>query len=273
MACFLTRAPAPLFDQGRKDRSPVPTKLASAAARRAGQGRPQGRRGRALSLTGASPVARWLFVGAASLLSALVAPGGQALAQQPAGVSLADLIAEASARFGVPAPWITAVMRQESAFRTQAVSHAGAMGLMQVMPKTYAELRARYGLGPDPFEPRDNILAGAAYIREMYDQFGAPGFLAAYNAGPARYQQHLATGRALPLETRIYVARIAPALSMDAAPAAVPVHLESRPPTLFVRVGGAPDDVPPPSAQVGGDAPDPASSPLFVVLSPSAVSQ
>ena len=80
---------------------------------------------------------------------------------------------------------------------------------MQIMPKTYAALRTRLGLGPDPFDPHDNILAGAAYLREMFDRYGAPGFLAAYNAGPGRYQDHLATGQPLPPETRIYVARLA----------------------------------------------------------------
>ena len=72
------------------------------------------------------------------------------------------------------------------------------MGLMQIMPRTWAELRARYGLGADPYDPHDNILAGAAYIRELHDRYGAPGFLAAYNAGPGRYERHLATGRPLP---------------------------------------------------------------------------
>ena len=52
-----------------------------------------------------------------------------------------------------------------------AVSSAGAMGLMQVIPSTYAKLSWQHGLGPNPWEPRDNILAGAAYIREMYDLF------------------------------------------------------------------------------------------------------
>ena len=84
------------------------------------------------------------------------------------------------------------------------------MGLMQIMPKTWAELRARHGLGADPYDPRDNILAGAAYIRELYDRYGAPGFLAAYNAGPGRYERHLATGRPLPAETQAYVATLAP---------------------------------------------------------------
>ena len=72
------------------------------------------------------------------------------------------------------------------------------MGLMQIMPKTYAGLRARHHLGADAYNPRDNILAGAAYLREMLDRYGSLGFLAAYNAGPARYDEHLATGRPLP---------------------------------------------------------------------------
>ena len=49
------------------------------------------------------------------------------------------------------------------------------------------ELRARHDLGADPYNPHDNILAGAAYIRELHDRYGSPGFLADYNAGPRRY--------------------------------------------------------------------------------------
>lgn len=131
---------------------------------------------------------------------------------------LAPLIAEAAARFELPESWLRAVMQAESAGRVRAVSPAGAMGLMQVMPATYAELRRRYGLGPDPFEPRDNILAGAAYLREMFDRYGAPGFLAAYNAGPARLDDHLLRGRPLPAETRRYVAGLAPKVATTPAP-------------------------------------------------------
>jgi hypothetical protein len=82
------------------------------------------------------------------------------------------------------------------------------MGLMQIMPETYAELRARYGLGADPFEPHDNIMAGTAYMSEMIELFGAPNFLAAYNAGPARVNDHLRRGRPLPAETVRYPAQI-----------------------------------------------------------------
>jgi soluble lytic murein transglycosylase-like protein len=102
-------------------------------------------------------------------------------------------------------------MRVESAGEVRARSQKGAMGLMQIMPQTWSELRARYDLGADPYDPRDNILAGTAYIRELYQRFGAPGFLAAYNAGPTRYENHLATGRPLPDETQDYVAILAPA--------------------------------------------------------------
>jgi D-alanyl-D-alanine carboxypeptidase len=130
----------------------------------------------------------------------------------------ASHIAEASQRFDVPEQWIRAVMKVESGGRTHMngkpiVSRAGAMGLMQVMPSTYEELRVRHGLGSDPFEPHDNIMAGTAYLREMYEKFGSPGFLAAYNAGPGRYGEYLTGDRGLPNETRNYVAMISPQLT------------------------------------------------------------
>jgi soluble lytic murein transglycosylase-like protein len=122
-------------------------------------------------------------------------------------------ITDAAQRFGIPEPWIRAVIKVESAGIPRAISSAGAMGLMQIMPATWAELRASFGLGDDPFDPRDNILAGTAYLRAMYDRFGSPGFLAAYNAGPARYEDHLEHGRPLPRETRSYLAALAPIIS------------------------------------------------------------
>jgi D-alanyl-D-alanine carboxypeptidase len=122
-------------------------------------------------------------------------------------------IQEASSRFGVPELWIREVMRQESGGDETAVSSAGAMGLMQVIPSTYETLREQYGLGDDPFEPRDNVLAGTAYIRQMYDRYGSPGFLAAYNAGPQRVDDYLATGDPLPDETVGYLASVAPRIA------------------------------------------------------------
>ena len=105
-----------------------------------------------------------------------------------------------------------AVMHQESDGQEQAVSPVGAMGLMQVMPETYEELRAHYGLGDDPYDPHNNILAGTAYIHEMYDRYGAPGFLAAYNAGPQRVDDYLAGAGDLPSETVNYLAAVTPNL-------------------------------------------------------------
>ena len=124
-------------------------------------------------------------------------------------------IHEASARFDVPEIWIRSVMRVESGGNEYlngelVTSSAGAMGLMQVMPETYDDLRSRYNLGDDAYDPHDNIFAGTAYLREMYDIYGSPGFLAAYNAGPRRLDDYLSNNRPLPDETRRYVAMIGP---------------------------------------------------------------
>ena len=140
---------------------------------------------------------------------------------QPRTVDIAAHVSEAAQRFGIPESWIYAVMRTESAGRIGAVSSAGAMGLMQLMPGTWERQRGRYGLGTDPFNPRDNILAGTSYMREMVDSYGAPGFLAAYNAGPGRYEDWLRKGRPLPAETRAYMAKIAPMLRIGGAPTVV----------------------------------------------------
>ncbi len=124
-------------------------------------------------------------------------------------------VREAAGRFQVPESWVREVMRQESGGKQYldgglTTSSAGAMGLMQVMPSTYEGLRQRYGLGDDPYDPHNNILAGTAYIKEMYDRYGSPGFLAAYNAGPRRVDDYLSGAGSLPNETVNYVASIAP---------------------------------------------------------------
>ena len=133
----------------------------------------------------------------------------------PAAHPFAAFVTEAARRFSSPESWIRAVMRVESFGNERAVSPKGAIGLMQVMPNTYAELRVRHRLGADPCDAHDNILAGAAYLREMLDRYGSPGFLAAYNAGPARYDEHLLKGRPLPMETQDYVAKLAPMIGMQ----------------------------------------------------------
>jgi membrane-bound lytic murein transglycosylase B len=125
------------------------------------------------------------------------------------------LIGEASGRFHVPADWIRAVMRMESGGRTvlagdmPITSDAGAMGVMQVEPGTYDEMRRQYGLGKDPYDPHDNVMAGAAYLRWLHSKYGYPAMFAAYNAGPGNLEDHLAKGRKLPAETKRYIAGIA----------------------------------------------------------------
>jgi len=156
-------------------------------------------------------------------------------------------VAEAARRFGIPEAWIWAVMRVESAGNSRVISPAGAMGLMQIMPTTWAQLRTRYGLGADPFDVRDNITAGAAYLREMYDRYGnVSAMLAAYNAGPGRYDEHL-RGRSLPTETRAYLARLASIIG-DADDTQIAVVLPKDPfawrgSALFIRMASAADAV------------------------------
>ena len=163
-------------------------------------------------------------------------------------------VAEASRRFGVPMPWIERVMQAESAGRTMLrgrpiVSRAGAMGLMQLMPRTWEAMRARLGLARDPFDPHDNIIAGAAYLRLMFERFGYPGLFAAYNAGPARYAAAVAGSQPLPAETRTYLATITGGRGYTLAQTP-----DRPPPTLFVRLsasGGAAMPAAKPAAPFG----------------------
>ena len=164
----------PLFGQNT-DHSSVPAKICTAVARSGGPGRPSGRRASASPLTAASTMAALRSLGtmlcivvilAASMLSSGAAHAEQesSATRRPNDLSVlpfAAFVTEASKRFGVPEHWIRAVMHVESSAKQRARSSKGAMGLMQIMPKTWTELRARYGLGADPYDPRDNILAGA----------------------------------------------------------------------------------------------------------------
>jgi soluble lytic murein transglycosylase-like protein len=165
-----------------------------------------------------SPIARILAAVLlfTSLLAGLFCLGSTASAQNLSRPDSADRLAkfieEASNRFALPARWIRAVVQIESGGDEHAISPRGAMGLMQLMPGTWVELGVRYGLGLDPFDPRDNVLAGTAYLREMHDRYGSAGFLAAYHAGPSRYEHHLATGQSLPPDTVAHVAAVTPLL-------------------------------------------------------------
>jgi soluble lytic murein transglycosylase-like protein len=152
-------------------------------------------------------------------------------------------IAEASLRFGIPEDWIIRVMRAESGGRTEQNgkpirSRVGAIGLMQIMPATWAALTVRYGLGSNPDDPRANILGGTAYLREMYDLFGYP--------GPGRYSAYRTGKSRLPSETVAYVASITgnrsspPSAPAKAAEEGVKIAASSPPPTLFFVTHAAP---------------------------------
>lgn len=247
-AMVARRASIPLFAE--KPSHPfVPLGRRPAGARSEGQGRRFAGALRA-PLTAASTLAGWRRIGDrmvlryAVILLASVFPTapfyGVAVAQPVTaertmpGDPYAVHIAEASRRFGVPVAWIRAVMRAESAGNMRAISAKGAMGLMQLMPDTWAELRVRYGLGRDAYDPRDNILAGAAYLREMFDRYGnIAAMLAAYNAGPGRYDEYLSTGRPLPAETRNYVAAILPQIGVGDS--AEPIVVATADPNAWRR--------------------------------------
>ena len=169
--------------------------------------------------------------------------GAQSPVRPPAIDRYANFIAEASFRFAVPARWIRAIIQIESAGDERAISPRGAMGLMQLMPATWVELSVRYQLGLDPFDPRDNIMAGTAYVSELRDRFGSAGFLAGYHAGPARYERYLTTGEPLPPETIAYVAAVTPLLGSEQADHValrIKRAIPWREAPLFVERAGAP---------------------------------
>ncbi|MBL6852119.1 MAG: lytic transglycosylase domain-containing protein [Alphaproteobacteria bacterium] len=133
-------------------------------------------------------------------------------------------IKEASRRFNVSGQWIRAVIMIESGGRTMLAenrpitSRVGAMGLMQLMPGTWHEMRAAYALGSDPYDPHDNIIAGSAVLAALYRQYGYPTMFAAYNDGPGMLAAHAALGESLPAETENYVRSIASVLSTGVLP-------------------------------------------------------
>jgi soluble lytic murein transglycosylase-like protein len=118
----------------------------------------------------------------------------------PPKLAYAPLIAEAAALYRIDAALITSVMQAESAFNPFAVSRTGAMGLMQLMPDVAAEHGAN-----EPFDPRENIMAGARYLSQLLDRYDGniELTLAGYNAGPTAVARY---GAVPPFrETRRYV--------------------------------------------------------------------
>jgi len=122
--------------------------------------------------------------------------------QEPKTYVYDPLIGETAASEGVPPALVKAVIAAESAFDSQAVSHKGAQGLMQLMPATSARLGVR-----NPFEPAQNVRGGTTYLRTMIDRYGdISRALAAYNAGPTVVDRY---GGIPPYrETRDYVERV-----------------------------------------------------------------
>lgn len=193
----------------------------------------------------------------AAMLMVTSAPASAARVPDPVAQWM-PYIREASARFGVPVQWIERVIRAESGghatrFGRPIRSRVGAMGLMQLMPPTWASMRDAYGLGANPDDPRDNILAGTAYLRLMADRFGYPGLFAAYNAGPGRYASFLAGKSRLPDETIAYIGGITGGVGI------APVTVASRPQTLLFVLRRGLGDVP-------SAVPDkPGSDPMFAI--------
>jgi soluble lytic murein transglycosylase-like protein len=153
-----------------------------------------------------------------------------------------SLIAEAGARFEIPQAWLRAVIRAESAGCEAIDGHpitstAGAMGLMQLMPATRKEYRELLALGNDPYNPRGNILAGAAYLRELYERYGSLGFIAAYHAGPQRYEAYRLGETSLPTATLDYLHRISPESRLSASAPTNIASANARPNgDLFIRL-------------------------------------
>lgn len=133
------------------------------------------------------------------LSQALTTPGAGAGSSRQ---QIEGLIRQAAARYGVSEALIREVVRAESDFNPRSVSHAGAKGLMQLMPENCEE----YGVS-DPFDPAQNIDGGVRHLKDMIDQFGRLDLaLAAYNAGPGAVRRY---GGIPPYaETRSYVQKI-----------------------------------------------------------------
>lgn len=119
-----------------------------------------------------------------------------------------DITAMAAERYGVDEPLVRAVILVESGYREDAVSGAGAEGLMQLMPATRAEVSAKSGV-PDDGSPRSEILMGTYYLRSMLDLTGnVRDALAAYNAGPGRLAAWKRCEGEMYPETRAYIDRV-----------------------------------------------------------------
>jgi soluble lytic murein transglycosylase-like protein len=129
-------------------------------------------------------------------------PRAEPAAQGSGSTAIASIISRASRRYGVDEGLIKAVIQVESNFKPTAVSHAGAKGLMQLMPATAA------GLGvTDSFNPEQNVMAGTRFLKDMLNRYGGDldKALAAYNWGPGNLER--GKGK-LPRETQDYLVKV-----------------------------------------------------------------
>jgi soluble lytic murein transglycosylase-like protein len=165
--------------------------------------------GSAGASVGTTPSGRTGFAApaAASNPAGATAPTGGQMAGRwaqglpPAGRAWAPSIERAALRAGIEPALLASLVWAESGFDAGVRSHAGAIGLAQLMPGTAA------GLGVDPYDPQQNLDGGARYLAEQIDRFGRPELaLAAYNAGPSR----VASAGGIPqiAETQAYVPRV-----------------------------------------------------------------
>ena len=160
-------------------------------------------------------------------------------------------VTAAARRFAVPKTWLYAVMQLESGGYTMLsatrpiTSSAGAMGLMQLMPQTYDEMRRELDLGADPFDPHDNIFAAAAYLHWLKSRYGYPAMFAAYNDGPGNLEARMRDAGLLPQETQNYLIRInaklSPGTPLDKRFAATLAPARAPNPVKFTGANGAPE--------------------------------
>jgi soluble lytic murein transglycosylase-like protein len=119
----------------------------------------------------------------------------------PVNSQLRAMIDSAATKYGVPKELLDALVSAESSYNPMARSKAGAMGLTQLMPGTASALKVT-----NPYDPEQNLLGGARYLRGLIDRFGdIPQALAAYNAGPTRIKD---SSRPWPAETTAYVNKV-----------------------------------------------------------------